>query len=233
MFEPLGLWGLAYWYGVWPLHQLVFAGMLRGIAHAAEERNEHSPSERATGPGSATRFSGTAIGPARKTPAAIPASGARRYLALAGWLLACFAAASLGGVFMPGEWYAALKKPAWNPPGWIFGPVWTALYTMMAVAAWLVWQRGGFVSQRRPLTLFLAQLALNAAWTPLFFGLHFPGLAFAELMLLWAAIAATLASFRGVSRAASWLFAPYLAWVSFAAALNFALWRLNAGAISL
>jgi tryptophan-rich sensory protein/uncharacterized protein YbjT (DUF2867 family) len=227
MFDPLGLWGLAYWYGVWPLHQLVFAGMLRGIAHAAEAGDEHSSRGCKTSPGGAKRRSDTVISPASKTPAAIPVSGARRYLALVGWLLVCFAAASLGGVFMPREWYAALKKPAWNPPGWIFGPVWTALYTMMAAAAWLVWQRGGFVSQRRPLTLFLAQLALNAAWTPLFFGLHLPGLAFAEILLLWLAIAATLTSFRGVSRAASWLLAPYLAWVSFATALNFALWRLN------
>jgi tryptophan-rich sensory protein len=139
----------------------------------------------------------------------------------------CFGAAAFGGFFGPAEWYATLKKPAWNPPGWVFGPVWTALYTMMAVAAWLVWQRGGFASQRRPLTLFLAQLALNAAWTPLFFGLRLPGLAFAEIMVLWLAIAATLTSFRGVSRPAAWLLVPYLAWVTFAAALNFALWRLN------
>lgn len=148
--------------------------------------------------------------------------------ALAGWAALCFSAASLGAVFMPGEWYATLKKPSWNPPGWIFGPVWSALYTMMAVAAWLVWKRGGFAAQRRPLTLFLVQLALNAAWTPLFFGLHRPGLAFAEIGLLWLAIAATLAAFRPVSRAGAWLLAPYLAWVSFAAALNFAVWRLNA-----
>ena len=106
---------------------------------------------------------------------------------------------------MPGEWYAALKKPAWNPPGWVFGPVWTALYTMMAVAAWLVWQRGGFATQRRPLVLFLAQLVLNATWTPLFFGLHRPGVAFAEILLLWLAIAWTLAAFWRVQRAAAWL----------------------------
>lgn len=148
-------------------------------------------------------------------------------LALGGWLLLCFGAAALGGLFMPGEWYASLKKPWWNPPGWIFGPVWTALYTMMAVAAWLVWKRGGFPARRRPLGLFLAQLALNAAWTPLFFGLHRPGLAFAEIVLLWMAIAATLLAFRPVSRVAAWLLAPYLAWVSFAAVLNFTLWRLN------
>jgi len=147
--------------------------------------------------------------------------------ALAGWLVLSFSAASLGAFFMPGEWYATLKKPSWNPPDWIFGPVWSALYTMMAVAAWLVWQRGGFVAQRRPLTLFLVQLALNAVWTPLFFGLHRPGLAFAEIVILWLAIAATLAAFRPVSRPAAWLLVPYLAWVSFAAVLNFTLWRLN------
>ena len=147
--------------------------------------------------------------------------------ALVGWLALCFGAASLGAVFMPGEWYAALQKPSWNPPGWIFGPVWSALYAMMAVAAWLVWRRGGFATQRRPLALFLGQLTLNAAWTPLFFGLHRPGIAFAEIILLWLAIAATLVVFRPVNRVAAWLLAPYLAWVGFAAVLNFTLWRLN------
>ncbi|MGF1643415.1 MAG: TspO/MBR family protein [Thiotrichales bacterium] len=146
---------------------------------------------------------------------------------LLGWLLLCFAASAMGALFMPGEWYAGLNKPAWNPPGWIFGPVWTALYAMMAVAAWLVWQRGGFAVQRRPLRLFLAQLALNALWTPLFFGLRQPGVAFAEILLLWLAILATLLAFRPVSRAAAWLLVPYLAWVSFAAVLNGTLWHLN------
>jgi len=148
-------------------------------------------------------------------------------LGLCGWVLICFAAAALGAVFMPGDWYAALRKPTWNPPGWIFGPVWSVLYTMMAVAAWLVWQRGGFGAQRRPLGLFLVQLALNAAWTPLFFGLHQPGVAFAEIVLLWLAIAWTLATFWRVHRAAAWMLVPYLTWVSFAALLNFTLWRLN------
>jgi len=157
-----------------------------------------------------------------------PAShSVRQALGLGGWALLCFAAASSGGLFMPGEWYAALKKPSWNPPGWVFGPVWTALYGMMAVAAWLVWKRGGFAAQRRPLGLFLVQLALNAAWTPLFFGLHRPDLAFAEIVLLWLAIAASIVAFRRVSGATTPLLVPYLAWVSFAAVLTFALWRLN------
>ena len=155
-------------------------------------------------------------------------SRGKMILGLCGWLLLCFAAASPGAAFMPGEWFAALKKPAWNPPGWVFGPVWTALYAMMAAAAWLVWQRGGWKEQRKPLLIFLAQLALNAVWTPLFFGLHRPGVAFAEIVLLWLAIVATLVAFRPVNRTAAWLLVPYLAWVSFAAVLNGTLWRLNA-----
>jgi tryptophan-rich sensory protein len=149
-------------------------------------------------------------------------------LGLIGWLLVCFAAAAMGALFMPGEWYIALKKPAFNPPSWIFAPVWSALYLMMAVAAWLVWQRGGLAAQLRPLGLFLAQLVLNAAWTALFFGLHRPGVAFAEILLLWLVIALTIAAFWRVHRVAAGLLVPYLAWVSFASVLNGALWRLNA-----
>ena len=120
-----------------------------------------------------------------------------------------------------------LKKPSWNPPGWIFGPVWTALYTIMAVAAWLVRRQGGWGKQRKPVLIFLVQLALNALWTPLFFGLHPPGVVFTEIVLLWLAIAATLAAFRRVSLIGAGLLVPYLAWVSFAAVLEFTLWRLN------
>lgn len=149
-------------------------------------------------------------------------------LALAGWIVLCFLAPALGAFSMPDTWYAALRKPAWNPPGWVFGPVWTLLYSMMAVAAWLVWRRGGWRMQRLPLTWFLVQLALNAAWTPIFFGLHRPGLAFADIVLLWLAIVGTIISFKRVQRGAAWLLAPYLAWVSFAAFLNFTLWRMNA-----
>lgn len=156
-----------------------------------------------------------------------PRSKEGKYLALVGWLLICFAVSAIGAFFMPGEWYAQLNKPTWNPPGWVFGPVWTLLYSMMAVAAWLVWKQGGFTSQRRPLGIFLGQLALNAAWSPLFFGLHEPGIAFVEIVLLWLAIVATMAAFHRVNRTAAGLLLPYLAWVTFAAFLNFTLWRLN------
>ena len=138
-----------------------------------------------------------------------------------------FGASAPGILCPPGEWYAGLVKPAWNPPGWLFGPVWTALYTMMAIAAWLVWRRGGWEWQRGPLLLFLFQLLLNALWMPIFFGLHRPGLGFAEIVLLWFAIAGTIALFRRVNSATTWLLVPYLLWVSYATALTFALWRLN------
>lgn len=151
-----------------------------------------------------------------------------KFLSLIAWLAITFSAALLGGLFMPGEWYASLQKPSWNPPGWIFGPVWTALYTMMAVAAWLVWRQGGWGKQRKPLLIFLAQLALNAAWTPLFFGLHRPGLAFVDIVSVWIGIIATIVAFWRVHRTAATLLFPYLAWVSFATFLNYTIWRLNA-----
>jgi len=153
--------------------------------------------------------------------------GTRRWWGLAVWLVVCFGAASVGALFQPGAWYAGLQKPSWNPPSWVFAPVWSVLYGLMALAAWRVWQRGGFMSQRRALVWFLVQLALNAAWTPLFFGLHLPGLAFGEILLLWAAIAVTSRVFFQVERLAGWLLVPYLVWVGFAAVLNFTIWRLN------
>ncbi len=163
-----------------------------------------------------------------QTLTAAPSCPIRKVIwGLPAWLALCYAAAAFGGQFMPGDWYAALRKPSWNPPSWVFAPVWTTLYTMMGVAAWLVWRRGGLACQRKALTCFLLQLALNAIWSPLFFGLHWTGVAFAEIVLLWGAIAGTIATFYPVQRLAAWLLAPYLAWVSFAAALNFTLWRLN------
>lgn len=145
----------------------------------------------------------------------------QRWLALFGWMTLSFGAAFIGVLFAPDEWYEALNKPTWTPPNWVFGPVWTTLYAMMAVAAWLVWQHGGFARQRRALTWFVTQLAWNAAWTPLFFGWQRPGIAFVEIVLLWGAIVMTVLAFHQVSRVAAWLLAPYLAWVSFAAVLNF------------
>ncbi len=152
----------------------------------------------------------------------------RRYAALAGWVLVSFLPSLVGAFFTPGAWYAELDKPSWNPPSWVFGPVWTALYATMGVSAWLVWRERGLSGARGALTLFDVQLALNAAWSWLFFGLQRPGLAFAEIVALWLAIVATLAAFARHSRPAAWLLSPYLAWVTFAAALNFAIWRLNA-----
>jgi tryptophan-rich sensory protein len=145
-------------------------------------------------------------------------------------LIVCFAAAGIGGAVTTPKiptWYTTLAKPSWNPPNWIFGPVWSTLYFCMAVAAWLVWRRDGFGQARMPLALFAVQLGLNVLWSCIFFSLERPGLAFAEVLILWAAIAATMMTFWNRSRLAGILFVPYLAWVSFASALNFVIWRLN------
>lgn len=155
----------------------------------------------------------------------------RAALGLGVSLAASFAAAGLGAVATStsvATWYAALQKPAWTPPPWLFGPVWTVLYAAMAVAAWIVWKEaGGFARARRPLAIYLVQLALNALWSPIFFGARNPGLAVLDIVLLWVAIAATIVAFAGRSRIAAVLLVPYLVWVSYAAALNVAIWRLN------
>jgi len=123
------------------------------------------------------------------------------------------------------SWYASLAKPRWTPPNWLFGPVWTILYVAMAIAAWLVWRQSGFGS--RAMKLFMLQLLLNLAWSGVFFYLRAPGSAFVEIVLLWCAILASTIAFGRVAPVAAWLMAPYLIWVSFAAALNFSIWRLN------
>jgi tryptophan-rich sensory protein len=150
-------------------------------------------------------------------------------LGLAGWLVATFAAAWIGSRYMPGAWYASLTKPSWNPPNAIFGPVWTVLYVLMAVAAWLVWRKAGFSGAGAALSLFIVQLALNALWSYLFFGQHRPDLAFLDIIALWAVILVVAALFWRVDPVAGGLMVPYLAWVSFASYLNFVLWRLNRG----
>ena len=142
-------------------------------------------------------------------------------------LVVTFGAAAVGAGFPVDGWYEGLIKPAWNPPNWLFGPVWGVLYLLMAVAAWLVWRKSGLSGAAVPLGLFGLQLVLNAAWSWLFFGLHRPGVALVEIVLLWAAILATMISFWRVQPPAGWLLLPYQLWVTFATALNFALWRLN------
>ncbi len=153
-----------------------------------------------------------------------------RYLGLVAFLVVCFAAAGIGGAVTTPKistWYATLAKPSWNPPNWIFGPVWTTLYICMAVAAWLVWRQEGFTGAKFPLILFAVQLVLNVLWSCIFFGLEKPGFAFVEVLVLWTAIAATTILFWQRSMVAGTLFVPYLAWVSFASILNFMIWKLN------
>jgi translocator protein len=150
------------------------------------------------------------------------------WLALIVLIVVCFAVAGLGSMATTPSipnWYAGLAKPSWTPPSWLFGPVWSFLYLSMAVAAWLVWRKG---NASLPLTFFAVQLAFNLAWSWLFFGLHSPGAAFIDIIFLWAAIATTLIACWRRTMAAGLLFVPYLAWVTFAAMLNFAVWRLNA-----
>jgi benzodiazapine receptor len=125
-------------------------------------------------------------------------------------------------------WYAPLAKPTLNPPAWIFGPVWTALYLLMGIAAFLIWRKGwGQNDVRMALSIFCAQLILNAFWSIIFFGFHSPGWASAEIAVLWIAIVATIVAFAKISRPAAWLLAPYILWVSFAAYLNYSIWILN------
>ena len=146
---------------------------------------------------------------------------------LALWIIGSLAAGWVGSMFMPGEWYAALAKPAWTPPGAVFGPVWTILYVLMGVAAWLVWRKAGFAGAGTALTLFIVQLVLNALWSYLFFGAHQLLPAFIEVVVLWVLILATMLSFWRIIPAAGVLLIPYLCWVAFAATLNFQIWRLN------
>lgn len=160
-----------------------------------------------------------------------PFSKLRQALGLIAWLLLSFVAAAAGGFASAsaGTFYAELIRPAWAPPGWLFGPVWTVLYVLMGVSAWLVWRVSGFAGARMALSVFVAQLAANALWTWIFFVWKQGGLAFAEILLLWVLIVATIALFWRVSRLSAVLLLPYIAWVSFASALTLASWRLNPG----
>lgn len=157
----------------------------------------------------------------------------KQLLGLALWLLITFVAAAIGAMASvnAATFYASLVRPGWAPPGGVFAPVWTTLYIFMALAAWLVWRVNGFRAARGALILFLVQLALNALWSWLFFGWQLGALAFAEVLLLWLTIIATLISFWRIRTLAGALLLPYFAWVSFAAALNFMVWQLNPAAL--
>jgi translocator protein len=153
------------------------------------------------------------------------------WLALAGFLALCLLTGTLGGIVTAeslDNWYALISKPPWNPPSWIFAPVWTTLYVLMAVAAWLVWRRGTHgAAVKSALVLFFLQLALNGLWPFVFFGAHEIGLAVANIAALWIVLALTIWGFFGVSIWAGILMLPYIAWVTFASVLNYVIWQLN------
>ncbi len=158
-------------------------------------------------------------------------SKSQQAIGLLAWLAASFAAAAVGGIASASaaSFYGQLVQPPWAPPAWLFGPVWSVLFVLMGIAAWLVWRRHGFGGARVALTLFLVQLVVNGLWSWLFFAWRLGAPALADVVLLWLLIAATLMQFWRLHRLAACLLLPYLAWVSFAAALNFTLWRLNPG----
>lgn len=158
-----------------------------------------------------------------------PYSKATQVAGLVGWLAVSFIAAAIGAVasVQAGAFYRQLVRPDWAPPAAIFGPVWTFLYLLLGIAAWLIWRDGGARAARVPLALFLAQLVLNALWSWLFFRWRQGGLAFLDIIVLWLLIAATLLAFWRIRPLAGGLLAPYLLWVSFAAVLNCSVWQLN------
>lgn len=153
----------------------------------------------------------------------------QQFTGLIGWFILSFAVSAVGAIasIEARSFYAGLEQPDWAPPGWLFGPVWTLLFALMAIAAWLVWRNGGFRTNRIALSLFLTQLAFNALWSWLFFAWRLGGPAFADILLLWVLILATLVAFWRAERLAGILLIPYLLWVSFAAFLNYAVWQLN------
>jgi len=145
------------------------------------------------------------------------------------WLVVSFVAAAIGAAasVQAGSFYTQLARPEWAPPPDVFGPVWSVLYLIMGIAAWLVWRVAGFRAARAALALFLVQLAVNALWSWLFFGWHRGALAFADILLLWVLIVATAVAFWRIKPLAGVLLIPYLLWVSFAGMLNYAVWQLN------
>jgi len=153
----------------------------------------------------------------------------KQIIGFIGWLLVSFVASAIGAIasIQARSFYSGLVQPDWAPPGSVFGPVWTTLFFMMAVAAWLIWRKGGFSVNRIALNLFLVQLAVNAVWSWFFFVWNLGAIALINILILWVFIVATMALFWRVQKVAALLLVPYLAWVSFAGFLNYAVWQLN------
>ncbi|MEM9291048.1 MAG: TspO/MBR family protein [Acidobacteriota bacterium] len=150
----------------------------------------------------------------------------KKYASLIVFLGIVFIAGASGAAFQPGEWYDGLSKPSWNPPSWVFGPVWSVLYVMIAISGWRLWRHREQGTQKA-LIFWGVNIVLNALWSWLYFGLRRPDLAFAEIVFIWLTIVATIAFAWRPDRSAGLLLVPYLLWVSFAAALNFTLWQMN------
>ena len=142
-------------------------------------------------------------------------------------IVICLGVGFIAGRFQPGDWYQSLAKPAWTPPGWVFPVAWTVLYISMGIAAWLIWKTNGFAAAATPLSIFILQLVFNGLWTVFFFGLKSPGLALVDIGLLWISILVTVILFWARQPLAGIILLPYLLWVSFASALNYAIWRMN------
>ena len=162
--------------------------------------------------------------------AAIPRGRTSDLLGLAAFVALCLAVSAAGGWVTAGSvttWYPTLHKPAFNPPNWVFAPVWTTLYLMIALAGWRVWRNRAAAAVRTALAAYAVQLMLNLVWSFMFFGAHMIGAALADIALLFAAICITAALFWKIDRGAGWLLVPYAAWVAFACLLNYTLWRLN------
>lgn len=155
----------------------------------------------------------------------------KQVIGLLGWFILSFTASAIGAIasIQAKTFYGQLVQPSWAPPGSVFGPVWSLLYGLMAIAAWLVWRDGGFKNKRVPLTFFLVQLVVNALWSWLFFAWHLGAIAFVDILILWVLIVATIVFFWRVRPLAGALLIPYLCWVSFAAVLNYSVWQLNPG----
>jgi tryptophan-rich sensory protein len=153
-----------------------------------------------------------------------------KWLVLAGFLALCLFAGYVGSLLTNQSvktWYPTLQKPSGTPPDWVFPAVWTTLYIVMAIAAWLVWAEAGWYYAKQPLILFFAQLAMNVAWSAIFFNSRQPGFAFGWIVLLWLAIFSTMIVFYAIKPLAGILLVPYIAWITYASFLNFGIWRLN------